>query len=157
MLEIWCQKPWVIHAIHTFKSNWFQMRHTNAMHRWNIKQNLRRWQIAHCSMKLSRCRKKPEPFRENELKYSRLFSFSPISGIHKLNSEALIMFSVKNEDLLGISSKYIGECFITFDRIAKSGKGEQIRLNLNRPTATGKFTHVLKSVGKLTFISLPCF
>lgn len=47
------------------------------------------------------------------------------------------MFSVKNKELLGISNKYIGECFVTFRQIADSEQKQQINLILNRPTATG--------------------
>lgn len=65
------------------------------------------------------------------------FFHSPISREQRSIENAMIMFSVKDQDFLGISNKYIAECFITFDEIARSDPMEQIHLKLSRPTVAG--------------------
>lgn len=65
------------------------------------------------------------------------FIYSPISREQKSIENALVMFSVKDQDFLGISNKYISECFISFEDIARSDRMEQIHLKLSRPSVTG--------------------
>lgn len=52
------------------------------------------------------------------------------------------MFCIKDQDLFGISNKYISECFVTFEEIASTGRLDQMHLKLSRPTVTGLFASV---------------
>ncbi|XP_058814021.1 protein unc-13 homolog 4B isoform X2 [Topomyia yanbarensis] len=51
--------------------------------------------------------------------------------------DAVIMFSVKDKDLFGMSNQYLAECYLSFNDIAdvsgESGKIEQKHLRLTRP------------------------
>ncbi|XP_034664063.1 protein unc-13 homolog 4B isoform X4 [Drosophila subobscura] len=53
--------------------------------------------------------------------------------------DSLILFSVKDKDLFGMSSQYIGECYISFTDLRES-EGEQIIMNLSRPEYTDSDT-----------------
>lgn len=46
---------------------------------------------------------------------------------------------MKDQDLFGISNKYIAECFVTFEQIVSTDPSEQMHLKLSRPTVTGSF------------------
>lgn len=51
---------------------------------------------------------------------------------------AVVLFSVKDKDLFGMSNQYIAECYISFQDIQRqNGTIEQIHLKLNRPRNTG--------------------
>lgn len=57
-------------------------------------------------------------------------------------SNAVILFSVKDKDLFGMSNQYIAECYVAFKNIVgedEDGGREQIHLKLSRPTLIGKF------------------
>ncbi|ALC45396.1 CG34349, partial [Drosophila busckii] len=49
--------------------------------------------------------------------------------------DCLILFSIKDKDLFGMSSQYIAECYMTFEFL-KNTAGEQILMNLCRPEYT---------------------
>lgn len=51
---------------------------------------------------------------------------------------AVVVFSVKDRDLFGISNQYVAECFISFEEIARGDKTEQKHLKLSRPTSSGE-------------------
>lgn len=51
----------------------------------------------------------------------------------------MLILSVKDRDLFGISNQYVAECNITFAEIKCSDGVEQIHLTLNRPNTTGLF------------------
>ncbi|XP_055321737.1 protein unc-13 homolog 4B isoform X2 [Sitodiplosis mosellana] len=57
----------------------------------------------------------------------------PISNDQRSIEKAMIMFSVKDRDLLGFSNQYIAECFLPFNEIANDQRGEQVHLKLSRP------------------------
>lgn len=74
----------------------------------------------------------------------QLFFFypnSPISKEQRSIENALIMFCIKDQDLFGISNKYVAEGFVTFEQIARTGRLEQMHLKLSRPTVTGLFNN----------------
>lgn len=56
--------------------------------------------------------------------------------------DAIILFSVKDKDLFGMSNQYLAECYLSFNDIAditgESGKIEQKHLILTRPYRLGK-------------------
>lgn len=55
-------------------------------------------------------------------------------------NDAVILFSVKDKDLFGMSNQYIAECYVAFSGIApadQDGSREQIHLKLSRPTLSG--------------------
>lgn len=49
---------------------------------------------------------------------------------------ALIMFSVKDKDLFGMSNQYIAECLLSFGEVEESEDGnvQQLHLKLTKPT-----------------------
>lgn len=51
-------------------------------------------------------------------------------------STALIMFSVKDKDLFGMSNQYIAECMLSFSDVEESEDGnvQQLHLKLTKPT-----------------------
>lgn len=55
--------------------------------------------------------------------------------------DAVILFSVKDKDLFGMSNQYLAECYLSFNDIAdisgESGKIEQKHLKLTRPHRLG--------------------
>ncbi|XP_037945402.1 protein unc-13 homolog 4B isoform X2 [Teleopsis dalmanni] len=51
------------------------------------------------------------------------------------NQDSLILFSIKDKDLFGMTNQYIGECYITFADIVTSEQ-EQIHMELSRPELT---------------------
>lgn len=55
--------------------------------------------------------------------------------------DAVILFSVKDKDLFGMSNQYLAECYLCFSDIAdisgESGKIEQKHLRLTRPSRLG--------------------
>lgn len=57
----------------------------------------------------------------------------------------MILFSVKDKDLFGMSNQYIAECYVAFKNVQpedEDGGREQIHLKLTRPTLTGNlFSH----------------
>lgn len=54
----------------------------------------------------------------------------------KSAADALIVFTVKDRDLFGISNQYLAECFITMAEINGADRAEQKDLTLNRPHST---------------------
>ncbi|XP_020817784.1 protein unc-13 homolog 4B isoform X2 [Drosophila serrata] len=55
---------------------------------------------------------------------------------HQRNAKnSLIVFSIKDKDLFGMSSQYIAECYISFGDL-DALQGEQIMMNLSRPEYT---------------------
>ncbi|EDW84880.2 uncharacterized protein Dwil_GK12905, isoform B [Drosophila willistoni] len=57
----------------------------------------------------------------------------------KSAQDSLILFSIKDKDLFGMSSQYLAECYITFADLM-AFEGEQILLNLSRPEYTDSVT-----------------
>ena len=55
----------------------------------------------------------------------------------KSQQNSLILFSIKDKDLFGMTNQYIAECYITFADIMASDN-EQIHMELSRPEYTGK-------------------
>ncbi|XP_017124115.1 protein unc-13 homolog 4B isoform X1 [Drosophila elegans] len=51
------------------------------------------------------------------------------------DKNSLILFSIKDKDLFGMSSQYIAECYISFEDL-EATPGEQIMMNLSRPEYT---------------------
>ncbi|XP_055617966.1 protein unc-13 homolog 4B isoform X2 [Toxorhynchites rutilus septentrionalis] len=64
-----------------------------------------------------------------------IISFTPEQRAVK---DAIILFSVKDKDLFGMSNQYLAECYLSFNDIAniasETGKIEQKHLKLTRPT-----------------------
>ncbi|XP_034475507.1 protein unc-13 homolog 4B isoform X2 [Drosophila innubila] len=70
--------------------------------------------------------------------YDEQFSID-LNEEQRNNENSLILFSVKDKDLFGMTSQYIAECYITFaDLIAC--QNEQILMNLCRPEYTDSVT-----------------
>lgn len=69
--------------------------------------------------------------------------------------EAIILFSVKDKDLFGMSNQYIAECYILFKNIPEGDQNnEQIHLLLSRPTKLGllltfSFLHKYSRISKV--------
>ncbi|XP_031620349.1 protein unc-13 homolog 4B isoform X3 [Contarinia nasturtii] len=57
----------------------------------------------------------------------------PLNDEQRSNGDAILIFSVKDRDLLGFSNQYIAEGFVKFNEIANSNRSEQKHLKLNRP------------------------
>lgn len=67
------------------------------------------------------------------------FLYSPITPEQRSMDNAIILFSVKDKDLFGMSNQYIAECYIAFKNISSGGSSsEQTHLVLSRPTKTGE-------------------
>ncbi|XP_030568639.1 protein unc-13 homolog 4B-like [Drosophila novamexicana] len=66
--------------------------------------------------------------------YDEQFNFN-LNSDQRLMEDSLILFSVKDKDLFGMTSQYIAECYITFADLIAS-KGEQIIMSLSRPEYT---------------------
>lgn len=64
---------------------------------------------------------------------------SPISGELRSMENAMVVFTVKDRDLFGISNQYLAECFLTMAEITSTDKSNQIHLSLSRPQSTGVF------------------
>lgn len=62
----------------------------------------------------------------------------------------MIMFSIKDKDLFGMSNQYLAECYLGFSDIADisgdTGKIEQQHLVLTRPNRMGKWQNRLNIV-----------
>lgn len=58
---------------------------------------------------------------------------------------AIILFSVKDKDLFGMTSQYIAECCIAFSDIPDVNNGglEQIHLKLTKPSNSGNLKILL--------------
>lgn len=54
---------------------------------------------------------------------------------HREREDNMLVFSIKDRDMFGMSSQYLAECYLSFGVIFESN-GEQIRLNLSRPEYT---------------------
>lgn len=51
----------------------------------------------------------------------------------------MILFSVKDKDLFGITNQFVAECSMTFQEIMLlNGSREQIHLKLSRPNSSGE-------------------
>ncbi|KRF80897.1 uncharacterized protein Dvir_GJ14122, isoform E [Drosophila virilis] len=66
--------------------------------------------------------------------YDEQFNFN-LNSDQRLMEDSLILFSVKDKDLFGMTSQYIAECYITFADLTASN-GEQIIMSLCRPDIT---------------------
>lgn len=64
----------------------------------------------------------------------------------------MLILSVKDRDLFGISNQYVAECFITFAEIERSDGVQQIHLTLNRPNTTGSFKSQMAIIKVLTLV-----
>lgn len=53
----------------------------------------------------------------------------------RTKSDALILFSIKDKDLFGMSNQYISECFILFKEIDETSADKQVHLTLTKPTS----------------------
>lgn len=67
---------------------------------------------------------------------------SPISREQRALKKAMIIFSVKDRDLFGISNQHVGEGFYLFEDIENSNSLDQKQLKLSRPRTTGSL-HLL--------------
>lgn len=66
--------------------------------------------------------------------------YRPLTPEQRELDSAVILFSVKDKDLFGMSNQYIAECYVSFNRVQpedEDGNREQIHLKLTRPTLTG--------------------
>lgn len=63
---------------------------------------------------------------------------SDLSDEQRSKEDSLILFSVKDKDLFGMTNQYIAECYITFADLLAS-EGQQVIMNLSRPEYTGKY------------------
>lgn len=68
-----------------------------------------------------------------------LIDFSPLTAEQRALPNALVMFSVKDQDLFGISNQYVADCFITFREIEQANAQQQVHLKLSRPPTLGKW------------------
>ncbi|XP_037732487.1 protein unc-13 homolog 4B isoform X1 [Drosophila subpulchrella] len=59
-----------------------------------------------------------------------------LSEQQRKEKNSLIVFSIKDKDLFGMSSQYIAESYISFEDIEVTPLGEQIMMNLSRPEYT---------------------
>ncbi|XP_017052527.1 protein unc-13 homolog 4B isoform X3 [Drosophila ficusphila] len=59
-----------------------------------------------------------------------------LSEQQRSDKNSLILFSVKDKDLFGMSSQYIAESYISFADLEATPPGEQIMMNLSRPEYT---------------------
>lgn len=66
----------------------------------------------------------------------------------------MLILSVKDRDLFGISNQYVAECYITFAEIKRSDGVQQIHLTLNRPNTSGLFTFPIP-IASLNSTSFP--
>lgn len=60
-----------------------------------------------------------------------------LSDHQRSEKNSLIVFSIKDKDLFGMSSQYIAESYISFADLEATPPGEQIMMNLSRPEYTG--------------------
>lgn len=63
---------------------------------------------------------------------------SDLNVEQRSKEDSLILFSVKDKDLFGMTNQYIAECYTTFADLQDS-EGQQVILNLSRPEYTGKY------------------
>ncbi|XP_065722259.2 protein unc-13 homolog 4B isoform X3 [Drosophila suzukii] len=59
-----------------------------------------------------------------------------LSEQQRKEKNSLIVFSIKDKDLFGMSSQYIAESYISFEDVEVTPLGEQIMMNLSRPEYT---------------------
>lgn len=133
----------MVHVIHLFEFN--SVRKKKFPQTPNIRQMFKAKPFSRYLMKSSQCKFVSSSTRNwiERNKFSffffsiLVFSFSPISKEQRAVENAMVMFSVKDRDLFGISNQYIADCFITFAEIEGIDRMEQKHLTLNRPTTTG--------------------
>lgn len=72
--------------------------------------------------------------------------FRDLPADYKDIENGLVLFSVKDKDMLGYNNQYIGEAFLHFKDIDKSSSSiddlPQVQLPLGRPTDLSKFHEI---------------
>lgn len=66
--------------------------------------------------------------------------YSHLTAEQRALQNAVILFSVKDKDMFGMSNQYIAECYLAFRDICtndEEGSREQIHMKLTRPKITG--------------------
>lgn len=76
----------------------------------------------------------------NNILNSDLIHYSPITTDQRSIEKGMVIFSVKDRDLLGFSNQYIAECFLPFTEIENRQPTEQIHLKLSRPKNSGELS-----------------
>lgn len=79
------------------------------------------------------------------INYIRIFIyFRTLTDEQRQQEDGLLLFSVKDKDLLGYNNQYIGEAFLRFkdieDTIQVMSSLPQVHLQLSRPTELSKST-----------------
>lgn len=91
-------------------------------------------------MKNLRCK-----FPENVFSFIILtiVHFRALNSEQKSLSDGLILFSVKDKDLLGYNNQYIGEAFLPFTEVQETTESldalPQVHLLLSRPTDSSEY------------------
>lgn len=71
------------------------------------------------------------------------FLFRNLNAEQRHLKDGLLLFSVKDKDLLGYNNQYIGEAFLNFADIKDTNEPlsslPQVRLQLSRPTNSSKY------------------
>lgn len=71
------------------------------------------------------------------------FYYRNLSSEQRQIQDGLLLFSVKDKDLLGYNNQYIGEAFLSFSDIEDTkqllGSLPQVHLQLSRPTDLSKY------------------
>lgn len=79
---------------------------------------------------------------KKNLKYIDMF-FRNLTEDQRQIQDGLLLFSVKDKDLLGYNNQYIGEAFLNFsdleDTIQPISSLPQVHLQLSRPTDTSEY------------------
>lgn len=65
-----------------------------------------------------------------------VYIYSNLTEEQLSNHNSLILFSIKDKDLFGMTNQYIGECYITFADLM-ANENEQIHMELSRPQYRG--------------------
>lgn len=69
--------------------------------------------------------------------------YRTLSNEQRSLKEAIIMFSVKDQDYFGMANQYVAEAFLSFKDISDitndNGSVKQMQLTLSRPRNEGKF------------------
>lgn len=68
------------------------------------------------------------------------YRYSNLTPAQLAMENAVILFSVKDKDMFGMSNQYIAECYLPFKDICtndEEGSREQIHMKLSRPKLTG--------------------
>lgn len=68
-----------------------------------------------------------------------VYFFSELTPEQQSCSNAVVIFTVKDEDFMGFRNEYAADCFITFQEIMKPNSEQQISLKLSRPISLGLY------------------